>query len=161
MLLFEWGEYATETDAGERFDGSGFQLRDGEGRALAWDDDTLAAEGVTIFGVAGVSYRLDAAQSDAFAPGRLLSLVPDPENEFDPNAIGVWDEQRREQVGFVPADRAVELGEWLRRGDEVAVSLWEWRSEDRRTALRVLLGPRLVVERLRSSAARVSRRRAD
>jgi hypothetical protein len=156
MLLFEWGEYATETDAGERLDGSGFQLRDGAGRALAWEDDALAAEGVAIFGVAGVSYRLEAAQDDGFAPGRPLSLVPDPENEFDPNAIGVWDEERRDQVGFVPADRAVELGERVAREQVAAVVLWEWRKEGKRCALRALVGPTAVVQRMQRSAARLS-----
>ena len=153
MLLFEWSEYATENEDGERLDGSGFQLRDGDGRALAWDDEALAAEGVTVFSVAGVSYRLEAAQSDGFAPGSLLALVPEPENEFDPNAIGVWDEARREQVGFVPADRAVEIGERLR--DQVgAIVLWEWRTQGKRSALRVLVAPSLTVGRLRRSAAR-------
>ena len=148
MLLFEWGEYATESDDGERLDGSGFQLRDAEGRALAWDDDALAAEGVAIFGVAGVSYRVDAAQSDAFAPGRLLTLVPEPENEFDPNAIGVWDEGRSDQVGFVPADRAVAVGKRLTAEQLAAVVLWEWRKDGKRCALRALLGPTALVQRL-------------
>jgi hypothetical protein len=156
MLLFEWGEYATETDTGERLDGSGFQLRNGQGRALAWNDEALAADGVAVFAVAGVSYRLEAVQNDAFAPGRLLSLVPDPENEFDPNAIGVWDEERREQVGFVPADRAVEIGARLARDQPAAISLWEWRKDGKRSALRALLGPAPIVERLRRSAARRS-----
>jgi hypothetical protein len=156
MLLFEWGEYATENDAGERLDGSGFQLRDADGRALAWDDPALAAEGVSIFGVAGVSYRLEAAQLDAFAPGNLLSLVPDPENEFDRNAMGVCDGERRDQVGFVPADRAVEVGSRLAREQLAAVVLWEWRKEGKRCALRALLGPAALVQRVQRSAAGLS-----
>jgi hypothetical protein len=156
MLLFEWGEYATDTEPGERLDGSGFQLRDGEGRALAWDDPALAAEGVSIFGVAGVSYRVESAQSDAFAPGSVLSLVRDPENEFDPNAIGVWDEERRDQVGYVPADRAVGVGNRLAREQLAAVVLWEWRKEGKRCALRALVGPAALVQRVQRSAARLS-----
>lgn len=156
MLLFEWGEYAAENDAREGLDGSGFQVRDGEGRALAWDDPALAAEGVSIFGIAGVSYRLEAAQSAAFAPGSVLSLVPDPENEFDPNAIGVWDEDRREQVGYVPADRAVDIGHRLAREQLAAVVLWDWRKEGKRCALRALVGPAALVQRVQRSAARLS-----
>jgi hypothetical protein len=156
MLLFEWREYATETDEGERLDGAGFQLRDGDGSALAWEDAALAAEGVAVFGVAGVSYRLDAAQSDAFTPGNLLALIPDPANEFDPNAIGVWDAARQEQVGFVPADRAVEIGERLAREQLEAVVLWEWWKDGRRCALRALVAPAPVVARLRRAAARRS-----
>jgi HIRAN domain len=87
--------------------------------------------------VAGASYRLDALQDGGFAPGRRLALVPEPDNEHDPRAVGVWDEGRRLQAGYVPAEVAPEL-----RGDEQAVSLWEFRDEDgRRVGLRVLLAP--------------------
>ncbi|HET7567909.1 MAG TPA: HIRAN domain-containing protein [Gaiellaceae bacterium] len=87
--------------------------------------------------LAGASYRLDALQDDGFAPGRRLALVPEPENEHDPNAVAVWDAGRRVQAGYVPAEVAPEL-----RGDEQAVSLWEFRDEDgRRVGLRVLVAP--------------------
>jgi hypothetical protein len=112
---------------------SGFWLRDAaSGDAVRWDDPRLR-----VVKVAGASYRLDALQDEAFAPGRRLALVPEPENEHDPNAVGVWDAERRVQVGYVPAEVAPEL-----RGDEQAVSLWEFRDEEgRRVGLRVLLAP--------------------
>jgi hypothetical protein len=76
-------------------------------------------------------------QDDAFAPGRRLTLVREPENEHDPNALAVWDAERRLQGGYVPAEVAPEL-----RGDEQAVSLWEFRDEQgARIGLRVLLAP--------------------
>ena len=87
--------------------------------------------------VAGASYRVEALQDEAFAPGRRLALVPEPENEHDPHAVAIWDGERRLQAGYVPAEVAPEL-----RGDEQAVSLWELRGEDgRRVGLRVLLAP--------------------
>jgi hypothetical protein len=87
--------------------------------------------------LAGASYRLDALQDDGFAPGRRLALVPEPENEHDPHAVGIWEAERRVQAGYVPAEVAPEL-----RGDEQALSLWEFRAEDgRRIGLRVLLAP--------------------
>jgi hypothetical protein len=88
--------------------------------------------------VAGVSYRLDAVQDDAFTPGQRLALVPEPDNEHDPQAIGIWDEDRRLQAGYVPAEIARELdaAEWQ------AVSLLEFFDEGRRAGLRVLLAPR-------------------
>jgi len=87
--------------------------------------------------VAGASHRGDALQDDAFAPGRRLALVPEPENEHDPHAVGIWDAERRVQAGYVPAEVAPEL-----RGDEQAVSLWEFRDEEgTRIGLRVLLAP--------------------
>ena len=112
---------------------SGYRLRDAAtGDALRWDDERLR-----VVKLAGSSYRLDALQDDAFAPGRRLALVREPENEHDPNAVAVWDAERRLQGGYVPAEVAPEL-----RGDEQAVSLWEFRDEDgRRVGLRVLLAP--------------------
>jgi HIRAN domain len=110
---------------------SGFWLRDAAtGDALRWDDPR-----VRVVRLAGASYRGEALQDDAFAPGRRLALVPEPENEHDPDAVGVWDLQRRLQGGYVPADVAPGL-----HGDEQAVSLWEFRGDDgRRNGLRVLI----------------------
>jgi len=93
---------------------------------------------IRVLKVAGVSYRANALQDDAFAPGRRLALVPEPENEHDPNAIAIWDEGRRVQAGYVPADLARELN----AEDWQAVSLWEFVEEGRRGGLRVLLAPR-------------------
>ena len=112
---------------------SGFWLRDAAtGDALKWDDPR-----VRVVKVAGASYRADALQDEAFAPGRRLALVREPENEHDPNAVAVYDADRRLQAGYVPAEVAPELA-----GDEQAVSLWEFRGEDgKRIGLRALLAP--------------------
>lgn len=112
---------------------SGYWLRDaGTDEAMRWDDPR-----VRVVKLAGSSYRADALQDDAFAPGRRLALVREPENEHDPNAVAVYDAGRRLQAGYVPAEVAPEL-----RGDEQAISLWEFRGEDgARIGLRVLLAP--------------------
>jgi HIRAN domain len=111
---------------------SGYWLRDAAtGEAVGWRDPR-----VRVVKVAGVSYRLEALQDDAFAPGRRLALSREPDNEHDPNALAIWDAQRRKQVGYVPAEVAPEL-----EGDEQAVSLWEFREEGRRIGLRVLIAP--------------------
>ncbi len=112
---------------------SGYWLRDAStGDAVRWNDERLR-----VVKLAGASYRLDALQDDAFAPGKRLTLVREPENEHDPNAVAVWDTERRVQAGYIPAEVAPEL-----RGDEQARSLWEFRSDDgRRIGLRVLLAP--------------------
>lgn len=86
--------------------------------------------------VAGASYRADAVADDAFAPGLRLALVPEPRNEHDPNAIGIWDEARRLQAGYVPAEAAPRV--WP---EAQAVSLWEFREGGRRVGLRVLIAP--------------------
>ena len=48
--------------------------------------------------VAGASYRAEALQDSGFDPGRRLALVPEPDNEHDPNALGVWNEERTLQA---------------------------------------------------------------
>lgn len=112
---------------------SGYWLRDAAtGQALSWKDPRLL-----VIKVAGSSYRTQELQDDAFAPGRRLALVPEPDNPHDPDAVAVWDTERRLQAGYVPAAFAPEL-----RGDEQAVALWEFRDDGgRRIGLRVLIAP--------------------
>jgi len=114
--------------------GNGFRLRDAATDEIVRTEDPR----IRVIKVAGVSYRLDALQEDSFAPGSRLALVPEPDNEHDPNAIGVWDAERQIQAGYVPADvaRNLDAGDWQ------AVSLWEFSESGRRGGLRVLLAPR-------------------
>ena len=114
--------------------GAGFRLRDAATGELVRGEDPR----IRVIKVAGVSYRIDALQDDAFAPGRRLALVPEPDNEHDPRAIGVLDEEHRVQAGYVPAEIARELDaeEWQ------AVSVREFFEDGSRGGLRVLLAPR-------------------
>ena len=106
---------------------NGFYLRDAAtGEPVRWEDPRIR-----VVPVAGVSYRLDALDDPSFDPGRKLALVAEPENEHDPNAVGIWNDVRTLQLGYVPAAIAPEL-----RGDEQAVSLWRVEG-----GLRVLVAP--------------------
>jgi HIRAN domain len=112
----------------------GYRLRDAATEEVVRYEDPR----VRVIKLAGVSYRLDALQDEGFAPGRRLALVPEPENEHDPNAIGVWDADRRVQAGYVPAETAagIDADAWQ------AVSLLEFYEGDRRVGLRLLLAPK-------------------
>jgi HIRAN domain len=114
-------------------DRDGYRVRDAATEEIVRGDDPR----VQLIKVAGVSYRLEALRDDAFAPGRPLALVPEPDNEHDPHAIGIWDEERRLQVGYVPAEiaRDLDASEWQ------AVSLRELFESGERAGLRVLLAP--------------------
>jgi HIRAN domain len=106
---------------------SGYYLRDAaSGEPVRWEDPRIR-----VIPVAGVSYRAEALTDSSFDPGRRLALVPEPENEHDRNAVGIWNEQRSLQVGYVPREIAPELA-----GDEQAVALWRVEA-----GLRVLLAP--------------------
>jgi hypothetical protein len=110
-------------ERGER----GFFLRDAAtGEPVRWED-----ERIRVVPVAGISFRADALADPSFAAGCRLALVPEPDNEHDPNAVAIWNEERTIQVGYVPRDVAPEL-----RGDEQAVSLWRVEG-----GLRVLIAP--------------------
>jgi len=93
---------------------------------VSWED-----ERILVVAAAGVSFRPEALDDPSFDPGRRLTLVPEPENEHDPNAVAIWNEERTLQVGYVPRDDTPRLA-----GDEQAVSLW--RTDG---GLRVLIAP--------------------
>jgi HIRAN domain len=94
---------------------SGVYLRDAAtGERVRWED-----ERIRVVPVAGVTFRPDAVADASFDPGRRVALVPEPDNEHDPNAVGIWNEARTLQAGYVPREVAPELA-----GDEQAVSLW-------------------------------------
>jgi len=107
--------------------GNGYRLRDAAtGEAVRWED-----ERIRVIAVAGVTFRPEALPDSSFDPGRRLALVPEPDNEHDPNAVAVWNEGRTLQAGYVPAEVAPQL-----LGDEQAVSLWRVDG-----GLRVLVAP--------------------
>ena len=93
---------------------------------MRWSDPRIR-----VVPVAGVSYRADALDDPSFDPGQPVALVPEPDNEHDPNAVAIWNAERTLQLGYVPRDVAPEL-----RGDEQAVSLWRVDG-----GLRVLIAP--------------------
>jgi HIRAN domain len=111
----------------ERSRGGGFHLRDAAtGAPVRWEDPRIR-----VVPVAGVSFRPAAVADSSFDPGRRVALVREPDNEHDPNAVAVWNEERTLQAGYVPREVAPELV-----GDELAVSLWRARE-----GLRVLIVP--------------------
>jgi hypothetical protein len=107
--------------------GAGYHLRDAATGEEVRSDDPR----VRVVPVAGVSFRPEAVADASFDPGERLALVPEPANEHDPNAVGIWNEGRTLQAGYVPRDVAPAL-----QGTEIAVSLW--RAGE---GLRVLIVP--------------------
>jgi len=106
---------------------AGYHLRDAAtGEPVCWNDPR-----VRVIPVAGVSYRAEALPDSSFDPGQKLSLVREPENEHDPNAVAIWNASRTLQVGYVPRDVAPTLD-----GDEQALALWRVDG-----GLRVLIAP--------------------
>jgi hypothetical protein len=107
--------------------GVGYHLRDAaSGEPIRPDDPR-----VRLVQVAGVSFRPEAVADASFDPGRRLALVPEPDNEHDPDAVGIWNDERTLQAGYVPRELAHEL-----TGGEQAVAVWRTGG-----GLRVLIVP--------------------
>lgn len=53
-------------------------------------------------------------------PGDPIELRPEPENEYDENAIAVFSNEGI-QMGYLPAERAPYVGMMMRRGEVSAV----------------------------------------
>lgn len=51
-------------------------------------------------------------------PGEPVGLIPEPKNEFDPNAVMILS-ARGIQIGYVSAERAPWIGSMIRNGQEV------------------------------------------
>jgi hypothetical protein len=111
----------------ERARGGGYRLRD----AATGEEVRSEDPRIRVVPVAGVSFRAEDVRDASFDPGSRLALVREPDNEHDPNAVAIWNEERTLQAGYVPRDVAPELA-----GDELAVSLW--RAGE---GLRVLIVP--------------------
>jgi hypothetical protein len=106
---------------------SGYRIRDAaSGEVVRWEDPRIL-----VVPVAGVSFRAEALEDASFDPGRPLALVPEPDNVHDPNAVGVWNEERSIQLGYVPRETAPEVS-----GDEQVISLWRVDC-----GLRILIAP--------------------
>jgi hypothetical protein len=53
--------------------------------------------------VAGITHYPAAVDLPDFAPGSEVVLRPEPDNQFDPSAVGVWNACGTVQVGHLPA----------------------------------------------------------
>jgi hypothetical protein len=144
---------------GTRLLGFGLEVWDAEGRDVPWDDYRRIDPSARNFKIAGAHYREEALQSDAFAPGSRLTLVPEPDNPHDPQAIRVLGATGTEHVGYVPAELCADLHVLLGAGPDLAALVaWEWRLEDgSRSALRALVAPPEVAARAARALAAVSR----
>ncbi|HEY3181937.1 MAG TPA: HIRAN domain-containing protein [Gaiellaceae bacterium] len=108
-------------------DGRGYYLRDAATEEpVRWEDPRIR-----VVAAAGVTFRPEALEDPSFDPGRRLALVAEPDNEHDPNAVGIWNVDKKLQVGYVPREVAAELD-----GSEQAVSIWRVDG-----GLRVLIAP--------------------
>jgi hypothetical protein len=128
-------------EKGEPITGHGYGVRDRHDGFLYDGDVNFASYGARVLPVAGVSHRMKNLQRNEFSPGRVLQLIPEPRNKADRNAIGVWDDQGRTQIGYIPATETKSIHAAQKRtGGLVVLSLWEFcNPRGERGGLRILI----------------------
>ena len=129
-----------DPDGSGPLDGRGYiAFHQHKQKAIPWEALNYL-DGLEACKVAGTSHRLPALQSEAFSPGRLLALVREPSNPHDRNAVGVWDLQRIQQIGYLPREIAEEYAPRLDGDEHIrCLSMWEHLKDGQRVGLRVLL----------------------
>jgi hypothetical protein len=122
--------------------GYGYALRLVDGPALEDADPLLDAFGAQIDRVAPDSDDDRVLQSEAFAPGRRLRLLPEPLRDDAIDEVGVWDYDGVSRAGTIAGSTASRVCAALDHGLTLAaIALWEERSvvDDRRVRLKVLV----------------------
>jgi hypothetical protein len=137
---------------------SGVSLHDPRtGRSMRRDDyypPAFVAAGARSTAVVGLPHHPDS-QSEAFAVGQRVRLVPEPTNPANPRAIAVRSGDGRLLAGYISDDEL----ERVREGDPPAtegIVTWEnftWRPRTR-IGLRILIGPRVSLAVVPASKAR-------
>lgn len=123
-----------------------------EGGVMVWDEDPECQRAgiVQVLSVAGVTYRPEALDHPAFALGRRVALVREPTNQYDRNAVGVWDEAMTIQLGYLPQAVAPTFASLLDAGDaRAAMVVWEHRdTRGTRLGVNLLTAPPQVMDHL-------------
>jgi hypothetical protein len=131
--------------------GLGWRLFNDNG-AMVWNEDPECERAgiVQVLSVAGVTYRPEAVDHPAFALGRRVALVREPTNHYDANAVGVWDEAKTIQLGYLPRAIAAMFAPLLDSGDaRAAMVVWEHRdTQGTRLGVNLLTAPPLVLDHL-------------
>jgi hypothetical protein len=100
--------------------------------------------GLEVLYVVGVTKRPHALASEAFAPGKAVRLMAEPQNRYDRNAVGVWDAAGQEQLGYLPREYAATIAKvWQ---DYRAIVLREAidKATGRRVGVKLVLAPLLT-----------------
>lgn len=121
-------------------EGRGFYIeRVEDSQRLQWRTLRIR-EGLYSVNVVGERYRLGELQDQSFAAGCELSLKPEPDNPYDPDAVSVWNAKRTLQAGYIPRDEAARVGQLILDWNPSAYAIWETFDERRRrVGIRVLL----------------------
>ena len=147
-LMPDLAEWDVPDDGEEDIWWRGHHLHDEKGIGWRQDDPALVRAGLVITKIAGYQHH-DGLPLDGAAPGRSLVIIAEPDNPYDPNAIGIWVADGKNQIGYLPRDVAAQVAPRIRKGEQLrAMCLAEIfkRPSEERVGIRVLLAPAGAVE---------------
>jgi hypothetical protein len=121
-------------------DGQGFVVvRLSDYQLLSWR--TLPkSHGIESINIVGEQFYNPGIRDPSFAPGARVLLEREPQNQFDPNAVAVWNAAGSVQAGYLPREDAKRLARsWGKGGPLRVYSIWETLDRKQRVGLRLLL----------------------
>ena len=97
-------------------------------------------DGLESIPVSGESHHIKELQHKHFAFGSEVLLIPEPDNPYSKNAIGVLDKKQKYKVGYIPKEEEKRIlkrisEDWLKK----AIVMWEIREGRQRVSIRLLL----------------------
>jgi hypothetical protein len=116
----------------------GFLMQDDRGLVLSHAEAERL--NLQIFRVTGVNGRADMLQHSAFEPGKVLKVIPEPNNAKDWQ-VGVWDGSGVVMAGYVPESHNELVRAAMALPGHAAIALGEYRKDGKRVGLTVMFGP--------------------
>jgi hypothetical protein len=141
-------EFFETRNRGDDFFSNGYVMTGPRGGQYGLFDDGVLVPwekaGLILSNVAGVTHYGDALQRLEFLPSKEVTLEPQPDNRYDPNAVAVWDLGKKRQLGYLSRDLAATKSFAGHR----AYVFRQYR--DRRTeavqGLKLVIGPALTLD---------------
>ena len=97
---------------------------DKTGMLVSPDDRRLPRAGVYVSQLRGVAFHQLGCKAGDFHPGARVRLVREPDNEFDPDAVAVYDDTGQHLAAYVNNQRARLLSRLIDSGEPIeAVSI--------------------------------------
>jgi hypothetical protein len=112
---------------------------DSTGLVVSPSDTRLPHAGVYVSQLRGEAYHETACCAGDFYPGKPVTLRREPNNEFDPNAVAVYDFTGQHLAAYVNKQKARMLAKLMDAGEEiVAISIRGTRSGEECNQIAIL-----------------------
>jgi hypothetical protein len=97
---------------------------DSTGLLVSPSDTRLPHAGVFISQLRGEYYHKAACRAGDFRPGQPVHLVREPDNQFDANAVAVYDATKQHHAAYVNKQKARMLSRLIDSGEQIgAISI--------------------------------------